>query len=78
MVFDADFAKTDVHISSAPVSLTPEQLYAAQAAHRNEAVRELVQYYVLWAWNLNRYPNSAVGHFDSSPGPNRLFDPAHP
>lgn len=78
IVFDADCAKIDVHTSTTAISRTPEQLYAAHAAHPNEAVRDFIEYYVLWAWNWNWYPNSSVGHFNTSPGPNALFDPAKP
>lgn len=78
IVFDADHATINVHMSDADISRTPEHLYAAHAAHRNEAVRDFIEYYVLWAWNWNWYPNSTVGHFDTSPGPNALFNPAKP
>jgi para-nitrobenzyl esterase len=78
IVFDADYAKADVQMSTTGIARTPEQLYAAQAANRNEAVRDLIEYYVLWSWQWNWYPNSTVGHFDTSPGPNSLFDPAKP
>jgi len=77
-VFDADYAKSDVHMSTAAISRTPEQLYAAQAAHPNQAVRDFIEYYARWAWNWDWYPNSSVGHFRTSPGPNVLFDPAKP
>ena len=78
IVFDADYATPDVHMSSADISRTPEQLFAAHAIHRNEAVHDLIEYYVLWAWHGNWYPNSTVEHFDTSPGPNALFNPAKP
>jgi para-nitrobenzyl esterase len=78
IVFDADHATSDVHMSEAFISRTPEQLYEAHASHANEAVRDFIEYAVLWGWCLNWYPNSAVGHFDVSPGPNKLFDPAKP
>jgi len=77
-VFDADYAKADVHMSRTGISRKPEELYAAHAANRNEAVRDFIEYYVLWAWHWNWYPNSTVGHFDTSPGPNPLFNPAKP
>ncbi|HVN20390.1 MAG TPA: hypothetical protein VMU05_16515, partial [Dongiaceae bacterium] len=78
IVFDADYAKADVRMSTGGITRTPEQLYTAHAAHRNEAVRDLIEYYVLWSWHWNWYPNSTVGHFDTSPGPNAVFDPARP
>jgi para-nitrobenzyl esterase len=78
IVFDADYAKADVHMSRIGISRKPEELYAAHAANRNEAVRDFIEYYVLWAWHWNWYPNSTVGHFDTSPGPNPLFNPAKP
>ncbi len=43
-----------------------------------ESVRDFIEYYVLWEWHWNWYPNSTVGHFDTSPGPNALFYPAKP
>jgi len=78
IVFDADYATPDVHMNNTDISQKPEQLLAVHAAHRNEAVRDLVEYYVLWAWHWNWYPNSTVGHFDTSPGPNAPFDPQNP
>jgi carboxylesterase type B len=78
IVFDADYAKTDIHMSKTGITRTPEELYAAHAGHRNEAVRDFIEYYVLWSWQWDWYPNSTVGHFDTSPGPNALFDPAKP
>jgi para-nitrobenzyl esterase len=78
IVFDADYAKADIHMSNTGIARTPEELYAAHAGHRNEAVRDFIEYYVLWSWHWNWYPNSTVGHFDTSPGPSALFDPEKP
>jgi hypothetical protein len=60
------------------VSRTPQQIYDAQATHPNASVRDFIEYYVLWGWALNWFPNSAFGHFDASPGPNKLFAPQKP
>lgn len=58
---------------------TPEELFAAHAAHSNETVRDFIQYYIMWSWHWNWYPNRSVADpFDTSPGPNELFDPANP
>jgi hypothetical protein len=78
IVFDADCAKPDVHMTTGGIARTPEQLYAAHEENQNEAVRDWIDYYVLWAWQWNWYRESKVGHFDTSPGPNALFDPAKP
>ena len=78
IVFDADYSKLDVHMTTSGIARTPEQLYAAHTGNQNEAVRDWIEYYVLWSWQWNWYPNSTVGHFDTVPGPNPLFDPAKP
>ena len=78
IVFDADATHADVHMSSSGISRTPEELYAAHVAHPNAAVRDFIEYYVLWSWQWNWYPNSTDGHFNTSPGPNALFDPTKP
>ncbi len=78
MVFDADHAVADVHMSSSDIPRTPQELYEVHAALPNAAARDFVEYYVLWSWHYNWYPNAAKGHFDTSPGPNALFDPARP
>jgi hypothetical protein len=78
LFLDADYANTDVYMTSANLPREPEELYAIHAAMTNAAARDFVEYYVLWSWQWNWYPNASVGHFDTSPGPNPLFDPAHP
>jgi para-nitrobenzyl esterase len=78
IVFDADHATADVHMTGAYISRNPKQLYEAHTSQANIAVRDFIEYEVLWGWCLNWYPNSQVGHFDASPGPNPLFNPAKP
>ena len=37
-----------------------------------------MEYYVLWSWHWNWYPNASVGPFVTAPGPNAVFDPNNP
>ncbi|MDH3671708.1 MAG: hypothetical protein OES46_11150 [Gammaproteobacteria bacterium] len=42
-------------------------------------MRDFIEYYIMWSWHWNWYPNRSVEDpFDTSPGPNVLFDPANP
>lgn len=78
IVFDADHASADVHMNDSDITRTPEELFAAHAAHPNETVRDFIEYYIMWSWHWNWYPNASVDPFDTAPGPNSLFDPANP
>lgn len=78
IVFDADHAAAGVRMSDTEIARSPQELFDAHAAHPNEAVRDLVEYYVMWSWHWNWYPNASVGPFDTSPGPNAVFDPMNP
>ncbi len=78
IVFDADYAKPDIHMTASGIARTPEQLYALHEANSNQAVRDWIDYYVLWSWQWNWYRESKSGHFETAPGPNSLFDPATP
>lgn len=78
IVFDGDRNSSDVRMNSTDFGRSPSALFAAQAAHPDAAVRDFVRYYILWSWHWNWYPNSSVGPFVTSPGPNELFDPNNP
>ena len=78
IVFDGDRTTPDVRMSATDFARSPSQLFAAHAAHPDSAVRDFVEYYVLWSWHWNWYPNSSVGPFVTSPGPNLVFDPNNP
>jgi para-nitrobenzyl esterase len=78
IVFDADRDTLDVKMNSTDIYRTPQELYDAHLAHPNEFVRDFIEYYVMWSWHYNWYPNSSVPPFDTSPGPNALFDPLDP
>ena len=78
MVFDGDYARPSIHMEAVSSVRSPQELYDAQAANPNGAVRDFIDYYVLWSWHWNWYPNSTTGHFDTSPGPNAVFDPREP
>jgi carboxylesterase type B len=78
IIFDADHDSLDVTMNSTDINRTPLELFNAHIAHPNETVRDFIEYYVMWSWHWNWYPNSSVGPFDTSPGPNPLFDPQMP
>jgi para-nitrobenzyl esterase len=78
IVFDADHSTPAIHMETASAVRTPDELYGAQAAAPNAAVRDFIDYYVLWSWQWDWYPNATTGRFDTSPGPNAIFDPANP
>lgn len=78
IVFDADYDSIDVFMNDTDLTRTPQELFDAHANHPNEAVRDFIEYYIMWSWHWNWYPNASVGPFDTSPGPNSLFDPAAP
>ena len=78
IVFDGDRNSPDVRMNSTEFGRSPSSLFAAHAAHPDAAVRDFVEYYVLWSWHWNWYPNSSVGPFVTSPGRNDLFDPNNP
>lgn len=78
IVFDGDRSTPDVHMKSTGFARSPQQLFAAHVGYANSAVRDFVEYYVLWSWHWNWYPNARLGPFDTSPGPNPLFDPQNP
>lgn len=78
IVFDADYRSIDVAMNDTDISRTPEVLFDAHERHPNAAVRDLVEYYVMWSWHWNWYPNASVDPFDTAPGPNPLFDPLEP
>lgn len=78
LVLDADKSKAYLEMSSKQIPRDPAEIYAAHSMLDNPTARDFVEYYVLWSWNLNWYPNSSVGPFSTAPGPNPLFDPAHP
>ncbi len=78
IVFDADFQEADVEMNTTDIYRTPQEIYDAHLAHENGTVRDFIEYYVLWSWHWNWFPNSSVGIFDPAPGPNSLFDPSNP
>ncbi|MCP4873866.1 MAG: carboxylesterase family protein [Gammaproteobacteria bacterium] len=80
IVFDADYDTLDVHMDSDDINRTPQELYEAHLAHPNENVRDFIEYYVMWSWHYNWYPNRSnqADPFDTSPGPNAVFDPLDP
>ncbi len=78
IVFDADKTSLDVGMNDTDIARTPEALYDAHKAHRNPAVRDFIEYYIMWSWHWNWYPNAGVEPFDTSPGPNAVFDPSSP
>ncbi len=78
MVFDGDTTRPDVQMQASGFARSPAALYAAHAAHPNSAVRDFMEYYVLWSWHWNWYPNASVGPFVTAPGPNAVFDPNNP
>ena len=77
LVFDADWQSSHVEMSDA-VARTTEELYADHLTYPNFATVDFIDYYVLWSWHFNWFPTASVGPFDTSPGPNSLFDPADP
>lgn len=78
IVFDADAVAADVQMNDTDITRTPEALYEAHAAHPNATVRDFIEYYIMWSWHWNWYPNASVDPFDTAPGPNSLFDPMDP
>jgi len=78
IVFDADHDSLDVFMNSTDIARTPQELFDAHLAHPNDVVRDFIEYYIMWSWHWNWYPNASVGPFDTAPGPNPLFDPLQP
>ena len=75
IVFDADYHSVDIKMDNENIARAPEELYLEHLAHPNGATRDFIEYYVLWSWHYNWYPNASVNPFDTSPGPNLVFDP---
>ena len=78
MVLDADASHAEAGMTSSGIARDPHTLYALATSNPNPAVQDFIDYYVLWSWGWNWYPNASAGHFNTAPGPNRLFDPRHP
>ena len=79
IVFDADYNDIDVKMNNTDLAREPQALFNAHAHHSNEVVRDFIEYYIMWSWHWNWYPNaSSADPFDTSPGPNILFDPNNP
>lgn len=78
IVFDADYASADISMNDSDIARTPEELYQAHLDHPNDTVKDFIEYYIMWSWHWNWYPNASVGPYDTSPGPNILFDPENP
>ena len=78
MALDADADHVVAGMTSQGIARDPHTLYALEQTNTNAAVQDFISYYVLWSWGWNWYPNASAGHFNTAPGPNRLFDPKHP
>jgi len=76
--FDASRESLDIKMNSQDIARDPQQLYDSHSYHQNAAVRDFIEYYVMWSWHWNWYPQSSVTPFDTSPGPNPLFSPNDP
>jgi para-nitrobenzyl esterase len=78
MVFDGDYKKAHLKMNKKDIYRTPQELYNAYMSYPDQATRDFIAYYVMWSWHYNWYPNGPVDPFDTSPGPNPLFDPTAP
>ena len=79
IVFDADNSSIDVQMNSTDIARSPQVLFDLHTVHSNEVVKDFIEYYIMWSWHWNWYPNaSSADPFDTSPGPNQLFDPNNP
>jgi para-nitrobenzyl esterase len=78
MVFDGDYKHAHLKMNKRDIYRTPQQLYDAYMGYPHQQTRDFIAYYVMWSWHYNWYPNGPVDPFDTSPGPNALFDPADP
>ena len=61
------FEKRLLYFNADPISIQTE-----------DAQPIIIDYYVLWSWHYNWFPTAVTAPFDTSPGPNSLFDPANP
>jgi para-nitrobenzyl esterase len=78
MVFDGDYKKAHLKMNKKDIYRTPQELYDAYSSYPDQQVRDFIAYYVMWSWHYNWYPNGPVDPFDTSPGPNVVFDPTDP
>ena len=75
IVFDADYQEADVSMNDEDIYRTPQELYDAYLAYPDQATRDFIAYYVMWSWHYNWFPSGPADPFDTSPGPNDVFDP---
>jgi len=78
IMFDGDYKHAHLKMNSKDIYRNPQQLYDAYMSYPDPQTRDFIAYYVMWSWHYNWYPNGPVDPFDTSPGPNPLFDPVDP
>jgi para-nitrobenzyl esterase len=78
IVFDGDYKKAHIKMNKKDIYRTPQELYEAYLSYPDPVTRDFIAYYVMWSWHYNWFPSGAVDPFDTSPGPNDLFDPSDP